>query len=66
MNAQKINRLGKTAWDTYRKTLGGVSGATGQPLPTWSQLCQDPSKAKIVEGWEKAALAVAVELGVAS
>lgn len=51
--------LGKTAWDTYKDTVGGKA-FNGDPLPTWEEMEKDPAKTQIVCAWQASALAVAV------
>lgn len=46
----------RAAWNAY--TTINPKSVKGDPLPTWDELCQDPEKAKVVEGWVAAATAV--------
>lgn len=47
--------FGQVAYEEYRAAAGGVSLATGAPLPEWAAL-----RLEIQSGWERAA-AAAVE-----
>lgn len=50
--------LGKLAWDTYSKAVGGKA-FNGDPLPTWEDMKKDDKKQNLVEAWKKTAKAVA-------
>jgi hypothetical protein len=50
--------LGKLAWDTYSKAVGGKA-FNGDLLPTWEEMKKDEKKANLVAAWMKTANAVA-------
>lgn len=42
--------VARIAWEAYRDAVGGLS-FDGKPLPDWSELIEDSTKIKIVQGW---------------
>jgi hypothetical protein len=64
MSAQKSmaqlsdDALGKLAWDTYSKAVGGKA-FNGDALPTWEVMKKDETKAHLVKAWKTTANAVA-------
>ena len=48
-----MKTLGQVGYEAYRAHTGGVSLASGQPIPEWDQL-----KAEIQAAWEAAGDAV--------
>jgi hypothetical protein len=50
--------LGKLAWETYSKAVGGKA-FNGDALPTWEVMKNDEKKTQLVEAWIKTANAVA-------
>lgn len=50
-------KLAEIAYNAYRDHTGGISLASGQPIPEWSQLRPD-----IQEAWEASASAIGKEI----
>ena len=51
-----LEQVACAAWTAYSKGVGGVA-FNGDALPSWSEMVNDPVKAKIVEAWKAAASA---------
>jgi len=56
---QEHYRVGKVAYDGYRKQSGGKSLASGEPIPEWDGLSQP-----IKDAWAAAGIAVHLEIAM--
>jgi hypothetical protein len=52
------DEVGRVAWDTYSKAVGGKA-YNGDLLPTWDAMCKDEKKENLVVAWKRAGRAVA-------
>ncbi len=57
MDPEKLCNLGRAAYEAYRAYSGGLSLATGQPIPDWDEL-----PIVIQAAWQASAEAVAAQV----
>jgi hypothetical protein len=57
MKRTTLDELGRIAWDSYCKAVGGKA-FNGDVLPTWAEMKVDTKKAHLVKAWIAAGTAV--------